>query len=1305
MTQHRIILLIAALAILVPFLHGSIASAQAPCIAPDNGGGTVDLPANCPYTAPYEPMRIIEGLPPNTTIELEPIFMNFICSDPPICSTPPLPPGVCEALGGTMGGHYQCFEATLDLTVSGTGGLEGFSRHLAVPMMCEIHTGPRNPGDPVQTFSAVMYRLSGELFGDPDFCMFRVTAGTDYGLPSPGETTLEDLGGGLYNIDSFFDITYQIEFQGCPGSVLDGYMGTTTATVRLNQGSAEGSVTGACCKTDGSCLVASESYCQSIGGTYYGNDSACLGDDDGDGYDDLCYDPGTCLVPDNGSGTVDLPADCPYTAPDEPMYIIDGLPPNTTIELEPIFEDFFSIVRIPGGSLGGQIQQFDATLDLTVTGTGDLSGFNRHLAVPISCEVHTGPRIPGDPVQTFPSVMFQFQGELFGDPDFCVLRVRAGNDFGLPSPGYFTLTEQPGGYFTVDSFFDVMYQIEFMGCPGSVLDGYNGTTTASVRLKQGSGDAETPPVGACCMLDGSCSVTTATFCSNLGGTYNGDDTECSGDVDGDGYDDSCYPQGTCLAPDNGSGTVDLPVDCSYTAPYEPMRIIEGLPPNTTIELEPILMDFICDEFTACSMSMPPEGCEAPGGSMGGHYHCFEATLDLTVTGTGDLAGFNRHLAVPISCEVHTGSRNPGDPVQTFPTVMYRLSGELFGDPDFCTFRITAGTDYGFPSPGHATLEDLGGGLYNIDSFFDITYQIEFEGCPGSVLDSYAGTTTATVRLSQGSAEDSVTGACCRTDGTCLVSSETYCEAIGGTYYGDDSACLGDDDGDGYDDLCYDPGTCLAPDNGGGTVDLPADCPYTAPDEPMYIIDGLPPNTTIELEPIFEDFFSIVRIPGGSLGGQIQQFDATLDLTVTGTGDLSGFNRHLAVPISCEVHTGPRIPGDPIQTFASVMFQFQGELFGDPDFCMFRVRAGNDFGLPSPGYFTLTEQPGGHFTVDSFFDVMYQIEFEGCPGSVLDGYNGTTTASVRLKQGSGDAQTPPVGGCCELDGSCSLTTETFCSNMGGTYFGDGTECSGDGDGDGYDDLCYPQGTCLAPDNGSDTVDLPADCPYVAPDEPMYIIDGFPPGTTIELDPIFEDFFCSEGTDCSLTMPQGKCEDVGGSIGGHYHCFEGALYLDVSGTGSLEGFNRYLAVPISCEVHTAPRNPGDPVQTFPALMYRFSGELFGDPDFCTFRIRAGSDYGLPGPGQMMLTDIGNGLYNVDSFFDITYQVEFQGCPGSQLDGYAGTTTATVRLKQGSGEIPQDIPTLSEWGMMILALLLLAMGTVAVVWRRKVALSKAA
>ncbi|UCE19824.1 MAG: hypothetical protein JSV84_05650, partial [Gemmatimonadota bacterium] len=194
--------------------------------------------------------------------------------------------------------------------------------------------------------------------------------------------------------------------------------------------------------------------------------------------------------------------------------------------------------------------------------------------------------------------------------------------------------------------------------------------------------------------------------------------------------------GPCIVDDNGTGTATLPpMDCQYASPDELWQIIDGLPPGSTIEGPGILEDFLCNDDPNCTLPLAPGECETSGGSLGGDGHCFEATLDLTLHGTGDLAGFNRHLAVlPVFCEVHTGPRVPGDPVQTFPADMYRLQGELFGDPDFCTFRVRGGTDLGLPSPGQTTITDLGGGLYHIDSFFDITYQIEFEGCPGSVLD-------------------------------------------------------------------------------------------------------------------------------------------------------------------------------------------------------------------------------------------------------------------------------------------------------------------------------------------------------------------------------------------------------------------------------------------------------------------------------------------------------------------------------------------------------------------------------------------
>ncbi|RLD51398.1 MAG: hypothetical protein DRJ05_18450, partial [Bacteroidetes bacterium] len=205
-------------------------------------------------------------------------------------------------------------------------------------------------------------------------------------------------------------------------------------------------------------------------------------------------------------------------------------------------------------------------------------------------------------------------------------------------------------------------------------------------------------------------------------------------------------------------------------------------------------------------------------------------------------------------------------------------------------------------------------------------------------------------------------------------------------------------------------------------------------------------------------------------------------------------------------------------------------------------------------------------------------------------------------------------------------------------------------------------CVIPDNGSGTPTLPPiGCEYSSPDDAFMIIDGLPPGTTIELDGIYSEFFCCDGTcPCSLPIPPGVCEMPGGSLGGDGHCFKGTMVFDVVGTGDLAGFNRTLNVQIFSEIHTGPRNPGDPVQSFPTDFYRLNGQLFGDPDFCIFNIRGGTDFGLQSPGQTTLTQLPNGDFNVDSFFDITYQIEFEGCPGSAIEGFAGVTTATIRFE---------------------------------------------
>jgi hypothetical protein len=296
----------------------------------------------------------------------------------------------------------------------------------------------------------------------------------------------------------------------------------------------------------------------------------------------------------------------------------------------------------------------------------------------------SGPRSPGSPVQSFPTDLFSLLGALPpGDPDFASLTITAGTGNGLPGPGRTSLTNLGNGTFNVDSFFDITYRIDFVGAPGGALEGLSGSTTGGVRS-----------------------------------------------VARKGWTDS-------VEEDNGLGTVTLPPEGGeYVSPDETYMIIDGLPPGTTIELDPSHHSFFC-ETTPCS---------ATGGGLGGGTVLFDSTLDFELRGAGSLAGFRRSISVPATVRTDTGPRTPGDPVQRFDTEMVNLQGSLLGDPDFDLLQITAGSANGLPSPGHTTLTDLEDGSFVVDSFFDVTYRIDFVGAPGGQLAGLSGSTTGEVRV-------------------------------------------------------------------------------------------------------------------------------------------------------------------------------------------------------------------------------------------------------------------------------------------------------------------------------------------------------------------------------------------------------------------------------------------------------------------------------------------------------------------------------------------------------------------------------
>ena len=195
----------------------------------------------------------------------------------------------------------------------------------------------------------------------------------------------------------------------------------------------------------------------------------------------------------------------------------------------------------------------------------------------------------------------------------------------------------------------------------------------------------------------------------------------------------------CQLQDLGTGTIQMPPACidGYVGP---MQIATGIP-GGTIQIAASLHDFI--QIT-----------ESPGGDLGGTFSTFwSADLEMEMTGTGTLSGYNRSIRLDIAPvpggRMDWGPRTANDAVQTFPNQLSFLTGSLFGDPDFGTLTFISGTHLGYPTAGSTTLTRVGGvGTdFVVDSFFDLEYDIVFQGLPGSPLEGMGGTHADFTRIS------------------------------------------------------------------------------------------------------------------------------------------------------------------------------------------------------------------------------------------------------------------------------------------------------------------------------------------------------------------------------------------------------------------------------------------------------------------------------------------------------------------------------------------------------------------------------
>jgi hypothetical protein len=334
--------------------------------------------------------------------------------------------------------------------------------------------------------------------------------------------------------------------------------------------------------------------------------------------------------------------------------------------------------------------------------------------------------------------------------------------------------------------------------------------------------------------------------------------------------------------------------------------------------------------------------------MGGDVQ--DWTADLVIEGSYDALPFGTPSfpvvrTIPVQGQTISGPRVPGQMVQGIPTELLTLIGQISGDPEFALLRVTAGTSFGLPSPGHTTITQLAGGEWEVDSFFDITYRVDFVGDPAGNFSGMSGSTTSTTHLQEGAAAEP---------------------------------------------------SCLAPDIGGTAAMLPACSAYASAPDALVALSGVPPDSPI-LGQMFIGNILSSEAAGGSLGGDIQAFSADMRFFLHGVGILGGYSRVLNVPVTGISHSAQRVPGQPVQSFPTDLRQLQGMITGDPDFDLFRIVAGTDFVMPSPGHTTLTRQ-GPNWAVDSFFDITYRVDFIGKAGGPLAGMSGSQLGVVRFQIG-------------------------------------------------------------------------------------------------------------------------------------------------------------------------------------------------------------------------------------------------------------------------------------------------------------------
>ncbi|HEV7506619.1 MAG TPA: hypothetical protein VGS07_17115 [Thermoanaerobaculia bacterium] len=134
--------------------------------------------------------------------------------------------------------------------------------------------------------------------------------------------------------------------------------------------------------------------------------------------------------------------------------------------------------------------------------------------------------------------------------------------------------------------------------------------------------------------------------------------------------------------------------------------------------------------------------------------------------------------------------------------------------------------------------------------------------------------------------------------------------------------------------------------------------------------------------------------------------------------------------------------------------------------------------------------------------------------------------------------------------------------------------------------------------------------------------------------------------------------GGILKGTVEIGSSVVTFDVTGGGSLAGFHHVFTMPASFEVHSAPNDPRQEIDSFATNMYRIEGRG-SDDVFESIHLIGGTGNGYPSPGQMTFISKGKDVL-VDSFFNIGFRLEIQGAKGGPFDGFSDAVVGKVTMR---------------------------------------------